>query len=108
MRLNEKQIKVIQSSTIMYFGQTSRVWLFGSRTDDNQLGGDIDLYIQADVQSPDELIEAKLHFLSELHQKLGEQKIDVVIHRNVSEETTSLEETTSIYQIARQTGIRLL
>jgi hypothetical protein len=45
-------------------------------------GGDIDLYIEPSIQNPALLIAAKLQFMAELHKKLGEQKIDVVLHRD--------------------------
>jgi len=44
---------------------------------------------------------AKLQFLRDLHKKMGEQKIDVVLRRLDS----SLE--LSVYRIAKQTGIML-
>ncbi|WP_262967245.1 helix-turn-helix domain-containing protein, partial [Methylobacter psychrophilus] len=39
-------------------------------------GGDIDLYIEPQTQKIADLIIAKLHFLKDLHKKIGEQKID--------------------------------
>lgn len=84
------------------FGSNVRIWLFGSRVDDQRVGGDIDLYVEPEIQDPVELVEAKLHFLLELHKKLGEQKIDVVIRR------TAFKEELPIYRVARETGVRLL
>jgi hypothetical protein len=48
------------------------------------------------------LVEAKLHFLLELHKQLGDQKIDVVIRR------AAYKEELPIYRIARETGVKLL
>ena len=74
-------MEAIRVSAERNFGSNARVWLFGSRVEEQRAGGDIDLYVEPEIQDPDELVEAKLHFLMELHKKLGEQKIDVVIRR---------------------------
>jgi predicted nucleotidyltransferase len=102
MRLTDTQAEAIRASAIQNFGRTAQVWLFGSRVDEQRAGGDIDLYIEPELQDPAQLVDAKLHFLMELHKKLGEQKIDVVIHRS------QFKEDMSIYRIARETGVRLL
>jgi predicted nucleotidyltransferase len=101
MRLTPFQKQTICDSTKKNFGNNAQVWLFGSRVNDEAKGGDIDLYIE--TQSPDSaaLIDAKLQFLCELHSKLGEQKIDVVLRRINT--TVDLP----IYRIAKQTGVLL-
>ena len=58
--------------------------------------------VEPEIQDPAELIENKLRFLVELHLKLGDQKIDVVIRR------TAFKEELPIFRIARETGIQLL
>jgi hypothetical protein len=70
--------------------------------DDNRRGGDIDLYIEPEIQNPATLVDAKLCFLMELHRRFGEQKIDVVIRPSDSKEDLP------IYRIARETGVQLL
>ncbi|MHB0990615.1 MAG: nucleotidyltransferase domain-containing protein [Burkholderiales bacterium] len=101
MRLTSVQQAVIRAASAQSFGEKAAVWLFGSRLDDSKQGGDIDLYIEPEIQQADELVAAKLHFLLELHKQLGEQKIDVVIRRATSDELP-------IYRIAKATGVRLL
>jgi hypothetical protein len=60
----------------------------------------VDLYIEPEIQQPDDIVEAKLNALVELHRQLGEQKIDLVINR---EQGVSLP----IYQEAKETGVLL-
>jgi len=101
MRLSEQQCSIIREAAAENFGATANVWLFGSRVDDAARGGDIDLYIEAATDNADEIIEAKLGFLVALYKKLGEQKIDVVIRR------PGFKENLPIYQVAKQTGVKL-
>ena len=101
MRLTDFQKKTICESAMHNFGQDTQVWLFGSRVDDHAKGGDIDLYIETQNQKAADLIMAKLHFLKDLHKKIGEQKIDVVLHR--ADSTVDLP----VYRIAKQTGVLL-
>lgn len=101
IRLTTAQAEAIRLGVAKHFGQTAKVWLFGSRVDAQRKGGDIDLYIESEIQEPATLIDAKLHFLMELHQRLGEQKIDVVIRR------PSFTDELPIFKIARETGVQL-
>lgn len=67
---------MIKASFLEVF-QRGEIYLFGSRVDEAQKGGDIDLYIiPAEHQA---LLKKKIRFLARLKQKIGEQKIDVVI-----------------------------
>jgi len=95
MRLSIKEVEAITSIFKDIF-KSGKIYLFGSRTDDTKKGGDIDLYIQAD--NKDNLIEKKLNFLVELKRKIGDQKIDVVISRDINR---------PIEQIALKEGIQL-
>lgn len=102
MRLNKSQMEAIRAGAKVYFGPATQMWLFGSRVNEQLAGGDIDLYIEPEIQDPSELVEAKLRFLLELHKQLGEQQIDVVIHR------VACKTPLPIYQVAKNTGVRLL
>jgi predicted nucleotidyltransferase len=101
MRLTTLQKHLICESTAKYFGTESRVWLFGSRVNDQAKGGDIDLYIEPSMDNATDLVFAKLQFLRDLHKKIGEQKIDVVLHRPNSKIDLP------VYRIAKQTGVLL-
>ncbi len=95
MRLSSKYIATIKKYFHEFFDEGD-VYLFGSRTDDNKKGGDIDLYFV--VNNHDNLFEKKLQFLSRVKRELGEQKIDVIFNK---------DSTRLIEQEARKWGIRL-
>ena len=80
MRLSQFQIDTINHLAQKYFGQETTVYLFGSRTDDYQKGGDIDLMIHNDNETA-LTIESKIHFLAALKTKIGDRKIDVVFDK---------------------------
>jgi len=101
MRLSQSQAQTIRESVLSNFGEDAHVWLFGSRVRDDEKGGDIDLYIEVQSQSAADLINSKLKFLRDLHKRLGDQKIDVVLRK--ANGSVDLP----IYQIAKQTGIKL-
>ena len=54
------------------------VYLFGSRTNDAAKGGDIDLLVLSQRIS----VLHKLDILAQLHQRLGERKIDILVFPN--------------------------
>ena len=99
MRLNPIQLNTICATAEEYFGSSVRIWLFGSRVDNKKKGGDIDLYIESDIQETSLLVDAKFNFLRALHRLLGDQKIDVVLHR--------FNANLLIYDVAKETGVRL-
>jgi len=81
MRLNNKEIAAIKEVTRGVFGDNATISLFGSRTDDNKKGGDIDLFIQCNRQiSLEEQYQLKIKFLVQLKKNIGDQKIDVLIN----------------------------
>ncbi|MDX9799165.1 MAG: nucleotidyltransferase domain-containing protein [Bacteroidales bacterium] len=81
MRLTVFEIQSIIETFHEVF-QSGKVYLFGSRLDNNQKGGDIDLYL--DVENNNNLNSKKINFLTQLEQKIGEQKIDVVFKKDSS------------------------
>ncbi|MFZ5367942.1 MAG: nucleotidyltransferase domain-containing protein [Spirochaetota bacterium] len=82
MRLTEAEKDAITQTCREIFGDGS-VYLFGSRTDDTQAGGDIDLYIIPPMkESYKSLLEKKLYFSALLKQRIGDRKIDVIIAHN--------------------------
>ena len=49
MRLTLNYRDIIVTTAKQMLGDDAMVWLFGSRTDDTQKGGDIDLYIETNT-----------------------------------------------------------
>lgn len=77
MRLKPEEIKAIKES-IRLFDEDAKIWLYGSRTDDNKRGGDIDLLIFSEKLGFSEKLKIKV----QLYKKIGEQKIDILIAKD--------------------------
>lgn len=99
MRLSEYQRSAILEEVGRIFGKRARVRLFGSRVDDSARGGDIDLHIEAGG-SPADLLDRELRLRARLMHRLGERRIDVVVHAHH-------QPLRPIDEQARQTGIPL-
>jgi len=95
MRLNNKEVEAIKNCFKEVF-ENGKIYLFGSRVDGSQKGGDIDLYIITD--QTENLLMKKIDFLVKLKQSIGDQKIDVIISR---------DKTRLIEQEALKNGIEL-
>lgn len=80
MRLSLSELQAIVKCSNEVFGDMSKIYLFGSRIDDRQKGGDIDLYIEP--KSKEDLFDKKIKFLSLLETMIGEQKVDLIIAYN--------------------------
>lgn len=79
MRLKSEEISAIKKVFTQIFG-IGRIFLFGSRVNDNLKGGDIDIYIIPEQKN--DLYVKKLTFLVSLKKIIGDQKIDVVIAKD--------------------------
>jgi predicted nucleotidyltransferase len=99
MRLTPFQVDTVKSTVGRIVGHSARVWLFGSRTDDQARGGDIDLFVQTEERLPNRVASA-CRVVAELQQQLGDQRIDVVL-------ADAATPPQPIHQIARETGIML-
>ena len=78
MRLDEKTRQIIKSEVASQLGEHAVVRLFGSRVDDTQRGGDIDLFIEPG-RALAHRIQAECRLAASLYIKLGGRKIDVLI-----------------------------
>jgi predicted nucleotidyltransferase len=80
MRLNESERQAILGA-ICAQDLHADVYLFGSRADDQARGGDIDLLV---LSRRIDLV-AKLDILGDLHRRIGERKIDLVVYPDLDE-----------------------
>ena len=96
MRLSHFEQEMIVKSFKQVFGDGD-LYLFGSRVDDTEKGGDIDLYLVPSNRAENEH-KLKIEFLVKLKKYIGEQKIDVIL---ASDENRTIEKT------ALRDGIKL-
>ena len=101
MRLTDQQHTIIRAAVTETFGAGANVWLFGSRVDDSQRGGDIDLLIETDQVDVEAIARAEIVLLAKIQMKMGEQKIDVLL------DYPSRKIRSPIFSVAKQTGILL-
>ena len=78
MRLTPEVREIIRTTTRELFGDQAQVRLFGSRTDDNQRGGDIDLLVELPSHQSDAR-KKSLTLVARLQMRLGDQPIDVLV-----------------------------
>ncbi|MEN9406503.1 MAG: hypothetical protein RLZ12_787 [Bacillota bacterium] len=99
VRLSACELEAIKLAFKTCFLPEDHLWLFGSRTDLSQKGGDIDLYIETEVSNVKQVLAAKSRFVTELYRSIGEQKIDVVVKLDKSE--------LPIYKVAKKEGVHI-
>ena len=98
VRFTPTEVNIFKSAFQQTFSK-GRIYLFGSRTDDTKIGGDIDLYVQAhNLSDPMQQLRKKLNFQTLVKTSLGDQKIDVILENNPN---------SSIEKVATQQGILL-
>ncbi|WP_457594162.1 nucleotidyltransferase domain-containing protein [Hydrogenimonas sp.] len=97
MRLKEWEAAAIRECLRSTFGEGAKVSLFGSRIDDTKRGGDIDLYVVV-KPLPEDWRQRRSRFWRCLQERLGEQKIDIVVARDPD---------AAIERIARRDGVEL-
>lgn len=96
MRLNHKEQKII-ISTIKDMFADAELYLFGSRADDNQRGGDIDLFLTASKHIS---LSEKINLLTRFERRGIERKVDLIIQDPDQRKPTLFNEVL-------QKGIRL-
>jgi predicted nucleotidyltransferase len=74
MRLEKIEIDLLKKS-LSSLASDAKLYLFGSRVDDDKRGGDIDLLVVSDKLSKRQLRTLRLEFF----KHFGEQKIDIVL-----------------------------
>ncbi|MBD3807898.1 MAG: nucleotidyltransferase domain-containing protein [Epsilonproteobacteria bacterium] len=77
MRLSQTEIALLKNS-LKSLSPQAKLYLFGSRVDDNKRGGDIDLLILDDTLTKKDLRRLRIEFF----KAFGEQKLDIVLDTN--------------------------
>lgn len=85
MRLTHQEQQYIRQ-VIVHYDPQAQVYLFGSRTADDEKGGDIDLMVISAILG----FADKLNILADLHGLLGEQKIDLILDDGVGDFARSI------------------
>jgi hypothetical protein len=83
VRLSETEAQGFKSIANRIFGPNAVVRLFGSRTDDAQRGGDIDLHLEVDPEYSHWQHEIAFHTALEL--EMDEEQVDVLITKRGAE-----------------------
>jgi predicted nucleotidyltransferase len=99
IRLSPAQVETIKATVTRLIGPTSRVWLFGSRTDADTRGGDIDLLVEADTSLPNRA-QALCRLEGALVMALGDRKLDILLKDCRTPDAP-------IFAIARRRGVQL-
>jgi predicted nucleotidyltransferase len=95
MRIEKSEALAAVGVVRKYLGSAAAVWLFGSRADDAQKGGDVDLYVETDeINLAIPIARAR----GELADVLG-RYVDLVVNNHTKEE--------AIYEVAKSQGVRL-
>ena len=104
MRITPQQQRELHTALRRRFGVAARLWLFGSRTDDQARGGDYDLMVQTDDADARRLVNAKLVCLADLHAtpSFDGERLDVVLYAPALD-----PQPRPIHQLALARGIEL-
>jgi predicted nucleotidyltransferase len=78
MRLKDSEISAIKE-TITSLDQTAKIYLFGSRVYDDKKGGDIDILIFSGKLTNRDKRRIRIN----LYDRIGEQKIDIVLAKDL-------------------------
>ena len=81
MRMTPQQQSTLTAAVRHRFGPNGRLWVFGSRLDDQARGGDFDIMVSCNDADANRLLDAKLNLLADLHATpaFEDERIDVVL-----------------------------
>ena len=91
VRLTQHEREIIQES-VLEQDADAIIYLFGSRVDEQALGGDIDLLIHSQTLNKSQIRKIKWRLL----EMLGEQKIDIIVSKTLQEAFVKLIFSTAI------------
>ncbi len=80
MRLTQKEISAIKNN-ILSFDHEAKIYLFGSRVNDTEKGGDIDILVISDKIG---FIE-KIKIRTGIFKEIDEQKMDIVVKKDFTD-----------------------
>ena len=83
MRLTHQEVSIIKAA-VNRRDPEAKTYLFGSRTDDGKRGGDMDLLVMSEKIDAGDKTTIITDIIMELHDRLGEQKIDMVVAADAS------------------------
>ena len=78
------------------------LWIFGSRADLSRKGGDIDIYIETHAKTVKQACDIEQKFKIDLINKIGEQKIDVVLNM------LNFSNNIPIHEFAKAEGVKII
>jgi predicted nucleotidyltransferase len=103
VRLTPRECEGIRSAVAKACGETGAVWrrivVFGSRADQNRLGGDIDLLIELEPGTLPDSFRLAQRLRLALEDEIGEQHVDLVLDDGNADDVFPA--------IARETGVEL-
>lgn len=103
MRLSAADRQAIETAAREVFPHGMRLVLFGSRVDDQRLGGDIDLLVEAPgALTADEQIAQRDRFVGRLYRLIDEQRIDVLMAH------AGHDDDRAVVRAARDHGLELV
>ena len=95
MRLSADEVRSIREE-VRNFDPEAEIYLHGSRTNDSDRGGDIDLLVVSDQLGFRDLLRLRIAILD----RIGWQQLDLVLRRH-----DQLNEP--LATVARETGVKL-
>ena len=103
MRLTTEQLSIVKNLSRYYFGENAKLWLFGSRVDDEKKGGDYDFLIETSLTNADEVVSRKIDMIVQLQSStpFEDEKIDIIVKRQQSSFDMP------IYHIAKHEGVQI-
>lgn len=97
MRISsEIKVQLIETAK-KFFGDTCRVYLFGSRIDNSKNGGDIDIFIET---SQNVSFQTEIEFLVEVEKNITARHVDLIV-------SSPGKKHRKIFETARNTGVLL-
>ena len=103
MRLSKDDQTAIAKAASAALPAGSRVLLFGSRTDDSRLGGDIDLLVEPpEPVDAAQVVALRTRLAAGLYRLMGERRIDILVA------AAAEPDTRLILAQARAQGIELV